>query len=209
MAELNADRRKRVVLRRTLRNGRFSALAFIQGALFDCARYLEYMSSKGIRMSKLATSCDESSARVSALAFQATPRFTLIVGRARERISLKQEAEKILKDVIDAGHGFVSAWQNYLNVDSLHSEPCLKAAFTTVTETTAIFGELCNLWDRKPSLWSRRRQEMLVAILEQVEDVQDNLAVLIDDDARNELRNILTEAGLDGHALVREDAKAG
>ncbi len=158
-------------------------------------------------VSELAIVGHESSARVSILAFQATPRFTLEVGRVRERISLKHEVAKKLKDVIDSGGGFISAWQDYLNVDGLHSEACMKAAFTTVSEAAAIFRELCELWEHRRSLWPQNMQEKLIAILEQAEDIQENLALLIDDEARDELRNILTEAGLDGRALVREDAK--
>jgi hypothetical protein len=166
-----------------------------------------YSATGVFTVTELAIAGHESSARVSILAFQATPRFTLEVGRARERISLKHEVVKKLKDVIDSAGGFISAWQDYLNVDGLHSESCLKAAFTTVSEAAAIFRELCELWEHRRSLWSSSMQEKLIAVLEQVEDIQENLALLIDDEARDELRNILIEAGLDGRALVREDAK--
>lgn len=177
-------------------------------------RYVQYNlhcnrnDSRGVhKLSELAIPGHGASARVSILAFQATPRFTLQVGRARERISLKHEVVKQLKDVIESAEGFISAWQDYLNVDGLHSDSCMKAAFTTVTEAAAIFRELCDLGERRRrSLWPESMQEKLIGILERAEDIQENLALLIDDEARDELRNILTEAGLDGRMLVREDA---
>jgi hypothetical protein len=45
-------------------------------------------------------------------------------------------------------------------------------------------------------------------MLEQLEDIQESLAILIDDDARTELQGILQEAGIDGQMLGRKDAEA-
>lgn len=166
-------------------------------------------------MTQLANAQKESS-RVSTLAFQATPRFTLVLGRAHERFSQKKEVTDKqtneiagrLKEVIQIGNEFIAAWQDYLNVSGLHSPGCLRAAFTTVSTATDLFRELGNFNGSKRALWGDDKQDRLLTILEQMEDIQENLALLIDDDARGELQRILTEAGMDGRVLVPEDAEA-
>ena len=94
-------------------------------------------------------------------------------------------------------------------MDVLHSEGCLRAAFTTVSEGTRILTDLYEIAEGEPELWPANLQDKLRHILEQFEDIQENLALLIDDDSRNELRSILEEAGIAGQALERKDAGTG
>jgi hypothetical protein len=56
--------------------------------------------------------------------------------------------------------------------------------------------------------WDQADQDALTHVVEQLEDITESLAVLIDDEARAELQSILVGAGLDGEPLVRKDAKA-
>jgi hypothetical protein len=154
----------------------------------------------------------ESSSMVSALAFSASARFTAEVGATSVRISLKnlqEPAADLLNELFKSADEYTSAWHRYLNVEGLHSDGCLRAAFATVSEGTRIFEQVYQIGEKQRAIRNAETQQQLLRILEHFEDIQENLALLIDDEARGELKRVLAEAGIEAHALERKDAQPG
>ncbi|MBF6571230.1 MAG: hypothetical protein IVW54_20390 [Candidatus Binataceae bacterium] len=146
--------------------------------------------------------------KASALAFRESIRFATDIGAARARTGTSYDPEQLARELIDSAKQSVSAWHNYLNVDGLHSDGCLRAAFTTTSEGTRLLGEVCKIGPEHPQVLSKKTQNELQHIFEQFEDIQENLELLIKDEARDELRRILAEAGIEGRMLEREDAES-
>jgi hypothetical protein len=143
----------------------------------------------------------ESSSMVSALAFSASTRFAVEVGATTARISLKDLQEStagMLNELFKSADEYISARHRYLNVEDLHSDGCLRAAFATVSEGTRIFDQVYRIGEQHRDIFKAETQHQLLQILEQVEDIQENLTLLSDDEARGELKRILEEAGIEG-----------
>jgi hypothetical protein len=158
-------------------------------------------------------------AAVSAAAFQESARFANELGVVREKFRSFTAGnrdpisilEPPLTDILAHAERHIAVWHAYLNVPVLHSEGCMRAAFATVTANKDLFSTLCSLGEklheRCAVYWNQEAQNGLTRVLERLEDIQDNLAVLLDDNARTELQSILTEAGIDGRMLERKDAE--
>lgn len=172
-------------------------------------------------MVKAASRAKIESAAASKLAFQESIGFASEVGAARAKMDCivnKHDPISILqpliKNLLKHAERHIRAWHSYLNVTGLHSEGCLRAAFATVSENTKGFSRLCDTGEQllgklpHSHYWTAAGQAKLTRMLEQLEDIQESLAILIDDDARTELQGILQEAGIDGQMLGRKDAEA-
>lgn len=172
-------------------------------------------------MAATAASYSRASAAASKIAFQESIGFATEVGAARAKMACIADQhdpisilQPLIKGLLKHAERHIRAWHSYLSVKGLHSEGSLRAAFATVSENTKGFSGLRNMGEHllkkspRSHYWTAAGQAKLTQALKDLEDIQENLAILIDDDARGELKSILEEAGIDGRPLDRKDAEA-
>lgn len=144
--------------------------------------------------------------------------FALEVGDARakmrafDREAVALDLNALMRDVLAKAEQQIETWHNYLSVDQLHSDGCLRAAFSTVTALCKGFGTIRDIGHsihrREPDFFTTDMLDDYSQIVESFEDIQESLAVLIDDEARDELRSVLRDAGIESKMLDRKDEEA-
>lgn len=161
--------------------------------------------------------CSDASARESTAVFSGSIEFASEMGSIRRQMQealTEEESTRLafhdaVKDALAITDAQINSWHDYLSVNRLHTDGCLRAAFYTVTGIVKLFTAVCEIGDRAqrraPNLWTADVQDDFTHALERLEDIQESLAVLIDDEARSELRSALRDAGIESKMLDRED----
>ncbi len=163
-------------------------------------------------MEPVAILHDESSG--ANLAFRASTRFAVSLGafQATQQIApkvqeLRDETNRLFADLVQSANEYVGAWHKYLDVEPpLHSDGCMRAAFATVSEGKKSLAKLRDVAEKHPIVMTEAQRAQLEQVLEQLDDILESFALLLDTDARTKLRDVMVEAGLDASALEREDA---
>jgi hypothetical protein len=139
------------------------------------------------------------------VAVLASMHFASEIGAAQTEIERSETVqEELISRLIIEAKTVIASWQNFLNVEGSHSKDSLLAVFSLVSAGVKLFEAVCRLQEQKQVISKSMRDE-LSDILADIEDIQEILAILIDDEARAELQSILNEAGLQALVLEQVD----